>query len=141
MKESAKKAVMFVTIGTAAAAVGVLSYALTAADDVQPQQEDRPYVAQSAPVGEYIPHSHDYYYIGINVEDAAAMIILEDRKPPTSMEFHEGRLYGFIQDSELDDYREYIAEDSLHAVSASGKTVLEYKCSDNKPACILTMFE
>lgn len=141
MKESAKKAVMFVAIGTAAAAVGLSSYALhSSTDTVQPQQE-RPYVAQSAPVGEYIPHNNDYYYIGISVEDAAAMIIREDRKPPTSMEFHEGRLYGFIQDTELDDYSEYIAVDSLHAISASGKTVLEYKCSDSKPACILAMFE
>lgn len=81
------------------------------------------------------------YYIGINLEDAAAMMLLSDVAPPSSMEYHIGKLWGFIDTEELPKYVDYIAQDSLYAVSRTGRIIIGNECNGNDPACILQVFE
>lgn len=79
----------------------------------------------------------DMYYIGINLDDAAAMMITEDLAAPGQMEYYAGSLYGFVPVEEAEPYMPYIAAGSLYIVSPKGKNLLNIVCATSAPECIL----
>ena len=84
--------------------------------------------------------SADQYYISIQHEDAATLVLVQDLALPSNVQIHDGRLWGFINENtpRVEEYLDVAVD--VYVIGSTHNAEVISSCPNLDPECVVSLF-
>ncbi len=84
--------------------------------------------------------SADQFYISIQQDDAATLVLVQDLALPSNAHLHDGRLWGFINENapRVEEYLDVAVD--VYVIGSTRKAEVISSCPNLDPECVVSLF-